>query len=59
MGCVCHRVSVLQSGNMELSTDSMLYLVTSMRDQGTSVTVYPEGMITRNPRTWKPPIGVC
>jgi hypothetical protein len=52
--CVCH-----QSGSLELSTDTMLYLVSSMRDRGTSVTVYPEGMIVRNPRTWKPPMGQC
>ena len=55
--CPCCASVVPQSGSLELSTDSLLYLVSSMRDRGTSVTVYPEGMILRNPRTWKPPMG--
>jgi hypothetical protein len=54
---VPRRGGPLQSGSLELATDSLLYLATSMRDRGTSVTVYPEGMILRNPRTWKAPMG--
>ncbi len=50
-------VSIAQSGSLTLQTDSLLYLVASLRDRGSSVTVYPEGMIIRNTRTWKAPLG--
>ena len=48
---------LVQCGSLTLETDSLFYLVAAMRDRNSSVTVYPEGMIIRNPRTWKPPIG--